>query len=713
MGVSAINASEILVTYNTDVDAQTAGDKANYNIKKNTGASGDEKVDVKDVLVEGNTALLRVDEAFNPSDKFAVEVKDAVKSTDGMKLEAYATSTMVFGDVAAPKVENAAFDGSTVQLTFDKPVDETVGLVKVDGTSIDNKDLVFTGDPSIRGDVAGNYTYNVQLTGDDETDAVSKEGNHEVTLFDVAETSTTNPAVASVVNATYTVDNAKVAPEVVGLHALNGNKFFVELNKPADLDSAASLVVSQGNHVFTTISGDSSIGTAASSVFYQKDTWNGKYGYYVAITDNYSDESENPLYSKNQTSAKLDVTLKNYKDADKLVGKTYTGSVTLNKAADKPEIDDTSLNTDLNELYVDFEKSIKPVEGLDKSDVVVRDKEGVVIPSEDYNLSIVDIKDSEENVVVTDGRLQVKFTGQDLEDYVKNNEPFTVELKAEKFQYASKTNGTVKEYQLVGAKNDKLTVTIKSADQDKFKYVAFGADEKGEIDYSKADENIIEINYERKMDDSAIDVANYKLDGEALPEGTEVDFYDNKKKVRITLPDGTVQSEEEYKFTIDTAVKTVSGLHVVKDIVTQKPYEEVITLKDNVAPELESGAVYVIDDKDAEITNKIKLTFSESVEVTDVTGDAEGAEVNFNVEVGEGNQKVASVADSSDNNKLEDNELIITLVGDGVNVDQSATVTVVKDDEGKMYVTDGKGNELVAGGKALIAESATEIITPQ
>ncbi|WP_121616319.1 S-layer homology domain-containing protein [Virgibacillus halodenitrificans] len=684
--VKAINAAEIEVTFNTDVDKATAEDAGNYYVEKNTSPTT--PVAIKDVKVTGNKALIRLDhangEVLNPSDKYVVGAKDAIRSTGGLKLEKYSTPTMVFGDVTAPKLEKSVLgdNGDTLQLTFDKPVKSGITLAKVDGVSLGDTTLTQLGD-----DEAGNYTYTVDVTAAEKA-TVAKQGNHELTLFDVAETSTVNPAVASVLNASYAVNDKNVsAPEVKSVHALNGNKFFVEFNKGATLSDVASLEVKKGNHTFTTVAVDGTVPSDSSSVYAEKSTLNGKPGYYVVVTDAASGD-QNPLYAKGEDSAKLDITVKNYKDSDGMIGSQYSGSVTLNKAADKPVIDKTTLNTTSNALYLDFEEGIESTDAIADTDVVVRNKEGVVVPDSEYALSITDTPGTP---VLTNGRLAVTFT---TADYAKDNAPFTVEVKADKFQYEAQT-GSVINYQVAGAKNDKLSATVKATDQDNFKYVEFA----GTV--TPTNDNVITVDYAQDMEASAIDKANYQLDGKALPEGTTVEFYGDKQNVRITLPEETVKQDSKYKLTISNSVKTKEGLYVVNNTVEQKSYEELIDLKDNVSPELEGKAVYLVNAQDDTQTKTVKLTFSENVTAS------VNAENNFKVVINGTEQEVSSVAAGTG---TEGNELVMTLK-DVVNVNQAATITVVKDNTDKINITDTSvnNNVLVEGGKANITSNSKEV----
>src|SRR5699024_10696266 len=105
--------------------------------------------------------------------------------------------------------------------------------------------------------------------------------------------------------------------------------------------------------------------------------------------------------------------------------------------------------------------------------------------------------------------------------------------------------------------------------------------------------NVIDIDFEMNMSDSARDVDNYKLDGKALPAGSKVDFVKNTQNVRITIPKGTIESTETFKLSVSTDVTTAKGEHVVDSTQTKGEANTQIKLTDNVAPEL-SSAVYAL-----------------------------------------------------------------------------------------------------------------------
>ncbi|SES88082.1 S-layer homology domain-containing protein [Oceanobacillus limi] len=650
--VSAINAEEIQVTFSKNVDIATASNAANYELEIN---GADETGNIEDISVSGNTATIRLDGVvFSSGDKFVLQVKDSVKGVNGEQVERFTTNEVPFDVTSAPAVVSSGFNGADLVLEFDRPVDTTTTLIKLDGVALGSSSLAAVDDTA-----AGNYKYTVSgLTADEQTKA-GEAGDHEVVIFDLADTKGTVANVASVVTSTYNLSADQQAPEVVSVESLNANKFFIELSEAATATDA-SFIVEKGNHTFTVGGDNSQLSTDVSAgagdennkVYYEQGTYLGKPGYYVTITEPASGEL-NPLYKDGETSVSLNVTFENYKDSADYVGSKYEGTVTLSKDSNKPAIETTAISG--SNLVIDFDGALSGAPAL--SDVVVRDKDGVIITPTGITLNGSDV------VEITLGSVA--------------DEPYTVEFAEGKVQYEVVKND-VSAYNLNANKNDVLTATVQSTSNNFFKYVEFVTN--GTTPSINTD-NEITVDYGVEMDNSALSVSNYQLDGKALPAGTEVDFVGDKTTVQITLPEGSFETSTDYKFTIDSSVTTKDGVRVVGDLQTKKAYETVLGLTDNVAPTVAGGQYLVANDTDTTTTDLI-VKFSEVI----TTPDSD----DFKVTVQGSTQTVASISDTD----TSDEYVVITL-SDAVNVGQSATVEVVPegDDNAVLSVEDADGNK--------------------
>ena len=681
--VQAINAEEILVTFNKEVTA-SAANKANYEISTN-GVKAAGTTAIKDIQVAGNKALIRLNTASKEGDKYVIQTNDAIVATDGKAFPRYASPEYTYKNGAVASLQNVELDAATdkLTLTFDRPVNTTTTLIKVDGIELNSKTLTPVADK------AGSYKYEVTLTGGNLTAAQLKafkaEGSHEVVIFDVKDTAAANAVNNSVVTGAYTVTKDTAAPTVVAVKALSANKFFIETNRAVDLTSA-TLKVEKGTHEFVK---GSTLATDTSKQFEAVGTLDGKPGIYVVVTEDSVAGDENPLYKGTESAVNLKVTLENYK-ANDLVGAKYVGNVTLSKDATKPEVKSTALDVAGNKLSVTFKEKLAAAPA--STDVIVRDKDGVIIPSADVIPALNVADNSIVDFTVTPGTLK------------EDKAPYTVEFKAGTVQYAENKT-SVADYIVKSQKNDKLTATVRSSETG-FKYKAF-SDLPSGADITM-NNNVISIDYKTDMADTARQVANYKLDGKALPAGTTVEFVGSKQKVEITLPEGSIKTTTGYKLSIATDVTTKAGEHIVKDLQTKGAYEEVVTLVDNTKPELKS-AVYVVATNEATATNKIKVTFNEDLAAGLNTTDVAK---NLKIVINGSEQTGCTVADAT----AGDAELEVTLAS-AVAISQAATISVVADKQGDVHITDKStsankanvGSTVVANQKELDLAGALDL----
>src|SRR5699024_365438 len=235
--VSTINAEEIVVTFSDDVDEDSAKKVANYTVNTN-----DDNNVVKDTIkVDGNKVTLQVTNALQNGDRTVVQTSNGILSEDGNKVEKFASEEMTFAESKAPALESVKKDeANKLELTFDRPVNTTTGLVKIDDESVAD-----AGSLERVKDAAGDYRY----TLDTQDEKFVKPGNHEIVIYDVKDTAAAYPSNASVLSATYSITDEEVAPVVEGIEALNANKFFIYTNQAVDL-SDAKLAVQKGNHTF-------------------------------------------------------------------------------------------------------------------------------------------------------------------------------------------------------------------------------------------------------------------------------------------------------------------------------------------------------------------------------------------------------------------------------------------------------------------------------
>lgn len=664
VSVKAINAEEIQVVFNKNISSDAAK-AANYELKVNNVVATSS---IDQIVVTGNTALIRLVDGANffNGDKYAIQAKDSIKDTNGKNITRYASEELVFNDAVAPTATKASVTATTLRLTFSEPVYTATTLIKVDGIALSSKNLVAVND-----DVPGNYSYDVALTASELT-LVKKAGNHEVTLFDLKDTTGPVANNSSVASVTYTVTNSvdQQAPSVVAVKALNANRFFIELSETASATNA-SFTVKKGNHTFA-VGGDQAALTAnneKNKVYYEAGTLNNKPGYYVIVTEAASNEL-NPLYKSGETSATLDITVENLKDSSNLIGAKYQGSVTLSKDTSKPRVVESDNTIAGNNLVVKFDGKLQAAPAL--SDVVVRNKDGVIIPAS--------------SVTLNSDKLEIALAS------VKD-EPYTVSIGANKVAYAVE-KADVSTYNLNANNNEAISTTVKSGASNFFKYVEFTTNGTAPV----VSNNKVTISYGVEMDASALSLSNYQLDGKALPAGTTADFVGDKKTVVLTFPASSFVATTDYKLTVSTDVTTKDGVRVVGNMQTKAPYEKVLTFVDNVKPVLQEAKYYVTSDT-ATTSKQLVVKFSEVVSVNP-------ADLNdFKVTINGSTQTVSAISTGASST---DEYVVITLAND-VNVIQAATLEVVAQGSSNatLSVADAAGN--TATGTVTVSTTTKEL----
>lgn len=463
------------------------------------------------------------------------------------------------------------------------------------------------------------------------------------------------------------------APEVKSLTAVNANKFFIQFSEAVNLDStiADSIKIKKGNTEFT-VNSHANTGLAASSA---ADTtaeayisgsvgyYTGYgYGFFVVIPEDNTVGAPtytNPLYKDTETSVTLDVTVQNYKDKVALLGSKYDGQVKLSKNATTPVakaglVKTVTANTTVDVLFDNAIVSNAGNPTIDPADLVVKNSEGVILPSTEYTAAIGSTFDGDTytNKVAT-------VTIDDSSKYYGDT-AYTVTFKKNAVKYKADID-SVSGYNAETANNLETTVTAGTPSDANAKYVKFN----GSISTPTNKDNVFLLNYGTKMGESALDAANYKLDGKALPEGTKLSFYEDTKQVQFTLPASSVTSTTSFKLGISKNVKTAANQAVVKDLQSLEDASIDFGLVDNVKPKLVS-AEYLVDSNDATETDRILVKFSEKLPKIQAS--------DFQVVV---NGNPVSLATAS--NDTDGDEYVILKLTKAVAVSQAATVSV-KDD---------------------------------
>ncbi|MDA2140261.1 S-layer homology domain-containing protein [Bacillus cereus group sp. Bc256] len=647
--VSAINAQEIKVTFTKPVNEESAVKEGNYIFKQNgvnlTSEDFLGDTNKKGVLSKDGKSVtfkLKTEKAFANSDKYAVHSTTGVLGADLKPVEKYLDTEKTFSDSKAPELLGARVVGNAVELTFNKPVKENAD-VKIDGVKIEGA--------KVASKTPGVYTLTTAAIADK---GIFAKGDHEVVVYDAEDTLRVNANKASILTTKYTVASDTTAPEVKSVKAINNRSFKVTFSEP--LSQHPEVTVKKGNYTFPTAAYDTVGGNGV--VQYTIDPQDAT-SYIVSIKEDTKD-ARNPLYASGEKNVDLSVNLKNFKDTVNLLGKPVDMSVSLTEDTATPKVSTDSLNKiDGNNLLVKFNGKIAV---NNKDQIVVRDKDGVVVTSE---------------ITAVGDVLNIKLAS------AAKDEPYTVEVKAGAVKFAKDEN--LASYSVNTNSNVAFNTTVSTTG------IVTPVVEKN-ADIISIEGDVITVNYGQDMSGNAKDVENYKIDGKALPAGTTAEFVGSKQIVKISLPKNYFAKAQDAKFTISTNVLTASGSKVVANAQTKAPVEKLINFADNTAPKLAS-AVYVKATNEAEVSNTIKVTFDENIK--EFPADDAQFINDLKVVVNGNNATVKGIKHGGEKEK---NVVYLTTEKD-LNVAQAATISVVPKGayNPEINITDAAGNKLSLG----------------
>ncbi|RFB48265.1 S-layer homology domain-containing protein [Bacillus sp. dmp10] len=647
--VSAINAQEIKVTFTNPVNEKSAVNEANYIFKQNgadlTAADFEGEAGKKGILSKDGKSVtfkLKTEKAFANSDKYAVHSTTGVLGADLKPVEKYLDSEKTFSDSKAPELLGARVIGKTVELTFNKPVKENAD-VKIDGVKIEGA--------KVASKTPGVYTLTTSAI---DNNGIFAKGDHEVVVYDAEDTLRVNANKASILTTKYTVSSDTTAPEVKEVKAINNRTFKVTFSEP--LSQHPEVTVKKGNYTFPTAAYDTVGGNGV--VQFTIDPQDAT-SYIVSVKED-EKGARNPLYAGSEKNVDLSVNLKNFKDTVNLLGKPVDMSVSLTEDTATPKVSTDSLNKiEGNNLLVKFNGKIAV---NNKNQIVVRDKDGVVVTSE---------------ITAVGDVLNIKLAS------AAKDEPYTVEVKAGAVNFAKDEN--LASYSVNTNSNVAFNTTVSTTG------IVTPVVEKN-ADIISIEGDVIAVNYGQDMSGNAKDVENYKIDGKALPAGTTAEFVGSKQIVKISLPKNYFAKAQDAKFTISTNVLTASGSKVVANAQTKAPVESLIKFADNTAPKLAS-AVYVKATNEAEVSNTIKVTFDENVK--EFAADDAQFINDLKVVVNGNNTAVKGIKHGGEKEK---NVVYLTTEKE-LNVAQAATISVVPKGayNQEINITDAAGNKLSLG----------------
>lgn len=524
--VSAINAKQIKVTFNKELDKTTAEDESKYSVQGSALAAGTATATLQEdkmsVVVTLNTPLVN-------GNAYSVSV-EGVKTSGSVEVPKFSTS-FVANDKVAPSITKVEAKASTagtktVTVTFDEPVN-TLGSYRIN-------DVAVTAS-------AGSTPNEVVLT------SATTLASGDYTLAVLSTTDFANNTISPISKA-FKVESDSAKPVIQTISAADENTVKVVFDKKVASTFATD----------TTITIDK-IGVAtgtltASNVRVDSNDTTGKTLLFDVPT------SSPNVYATNESSANIIVGLKGTKDVSgNVMDEVKNQSVVLSKDVTKPGLVSSELKSDNTALYFTFNEEVRAVGVLNNTGVRVINNEGVDVTS--TALPALSILEADKTVGDSIGPvLQVGLGALPVGTY-------TITVPANKLEdntlTGNKYDGVITYTFEVKASTDTTKPAITSVTGSATGFaVLFDRPVKGGA-----------------VAGSATDVANYQVNGKPLPVGTVITLDSAKTTATVTFPANSIAKDE-------AAVLTVSGIQSGAGVTMDAVPSRAVTngIQDNTLP---------------------------------------------------------------------------------------------------------------------------------
>jgi hypothetical protein len=569
VGVSAINATQVKVTFNKAVDKTTAEAEANY--KFNTAALSTYDGSATAVLQEDLKSVVVTFSASKNNTSFTFGV-DGVKTADQKAIAVY-SGTVAVADKEAPTVAKSEFlANGNLEVTFSEPLTVATPVVRVDGKPV-------------TGSVSGNK---VVVTAAALTSAGATVAKGATASLYVASVTDTVGNEAALYNGTVTKPNDTTKPAITSITQVGHNQLKVVFSEALGA-SASDLATGE----FKFLKG-ASVLNSTDATLDTDDTTNKTYIVTFSATDIYG--SSNPVDSQAVTLL-LDADA--VKDAADNGNASFTQGFTFNADKTGPKLVSAVAASDKETLELTFDEAFTSgTTNVDESKIVVTDANGVRYAVQD---ATTDVKAGPANTKV----LVVDFIAVGAASQVIANGNYTVQLQAGAIKDARSNNSAVAS----------TTVTVGDAADTTKPVTALGS----------STQNSFVVNFGEEVTSSALQLANYKLDGAALPAGTVIYFNSAAKTgVTIELPAGSQNIG-----VVGTGTAAILNVTNVADKAGNVADTKNLTVSvaDNTSATLQTVQT---------LGNDIVLTFNEAIDSTTATAinDATKLAADFEIKVG-------------------------------------------------------------------------------
>jgi hypothetical protein len=652
--VSAINSKQIEIKFNKAVDPSTVFSNVTTGTL-NTGVVTvkrtvddttytDKNVDSStdtitgSLSADGKTLTLTVDVTKSKyfDGTYAVTVSDAVKTTDGKALTPYA-GTFTTKDQTSPTVTNVSYNTITnkIEVTFSEPITAIPDVVRVNGNPVDTTTNVSF--------VPNTNQTKIQIDKPSSVAAGSTATLYVAGAKDAAN-NTLTPYTGNV-----TITNDASALQVASVTQISSNQLKVVFNK-----SIASNDTTISGAISALIDGQLVSSSDITAALDTNDTSNKTV---IVTLGGPSTSYTAPDYFYGSAASKtVTLVFANNQITDVFGNKlaATTQSITMTKDVTGPQVVSAKLASDGKKIEVTFDEPISGAAGdIDASKIVLR-KDGVALNAvtaaqkgttgDDAKVLVItpNNKDLDANGKLPAGTYTVRLDAGAVKDVHTNDN--------------AAATATVS----VGATTTDLTATIANQDN-----------------AGSPVPNVFEVTFSEDVTAaSALNPANYTLDGAALPSGTDIYFKNGaaNRTVVIALPANSVNIG-----VVGTGTKAILAVNGVQTSSgkTVVPTSNSVLVQDNTPATLQSATLVG--------NNILKLTFNENISSTVSTMDITKVLADLDIKAADGTVLNAGTGASA-TVSASGKDLIITFTtGAGSNwntVMSSPTVTVTTKDSG-------------------------------
>ncbi|OCX64415.1 S-layer protein [Lysinibacillus sp. AR18-8] len=521
--VKGLNAKELEVKFNTAVDAKDAAITTKYAV---------EGVAITNAVVseDGMTVILTTDKEVKLTNG-KVTVKPIKTKADAKVLTEEFNKLITFADTTPVSVNSVEAKGTTAVITFDEPV-QSEGTISLNGTELSKDRYTLSGKKLTITGLTAEQSYKVDIVG--ATDFANNIANPIAVNFTVlkADVDNSKPTVSTAVNGT----------EIT----FDFSEELMKQNLNADAETKEYAKVTVGSTVFYLT--DADIKDTEDKTVFTIDA-KSALGTATFINTNIKVEGQKDLAGNAGDAFEFNA----------ILSKDLTPATLVSAATKMLVADDVNATTDVDALYLTFSEPVK-VEGK----LTVKTQNGIAYTT------------GKETAVKADAGFDVDGNGK-IEGAEKNTVKVDIDLDSNStytFELSAKAVTDLAGNVTADTVTFNVTTGVfEATPETPTDSLVFGA-----TPVVVTDNNVFTVEYAKDVTATATNAANYTLGGKELPAGTQLQFVDGTKKVRFTLPEGSITANGNYVLEASNVVDTKGNTLKGGKVTTQ------VALKENIVP---------------------------------------------------------------------------------------------------------------------------------